>query len=99
RLVARYGVDCIMTNLKRGDLCLLKPGGVAHQEFVGQIHTLGRPMMQREKESAGGGHIAETHWLFEPPVFTRYGSELGWGESRLKKLDNPGDDEVDVHSF
>lgn len=81
-----------MSKLKSGDLVLLLAGGAAHQEFVNQIHTLGEPMTQSQKESAGGGHIAETHWLFKPAVFTAGGSELGWGESRLRKINGPSVD-------
>lgn len=78
-----------MSKFKRGDLVLLLAGGVAHQGFVNQIHTLGEPMTQHQKELAGGGHIAETHWLFKPPIFSRTGAEIGWGESRLKKINGP----------
>ena len=74
--------------LKPGDLCLLLPGGVQHQEFVGQIHTLGRSV----SVWAYIGHPVA--WGFDPPVHIGE-SELFWSPQNLRKLDNPGDDEVD----
>jgi len=83
--------------MKSGDMVMLKPGGVRHQEFVGHVYELGRSVTPLEAAMAGGG--CETHWLFNPSVRTKEGNHLGWGESRLQKIEKPGDDEVDVHSF
>lgn len=75
--------------LKPGDLVILKAGGIAQQEFIGQIHTLGDPL------PPGFGGIPERHWRFDPAVFNKAGDELAWGETRLQKIENPGDHEID----
>lgn len=84
--------------IKPGALVLLKAGGENPDSFpfVGQIHTVGVQADPWVIQAMGG---TGRFWRFEPPLVSQGGREMTWGEDRLQVLDNPGDDEIDVHSF
>ena len=84
----RAGDDVSREPLKTGDLCQLLPGGAHHQTFVGQIHVLG------VKTGVFARHGFPEAWTFDPPIWVN-GSILCWAAQHLRKLGNPGDDEVD----
>ena len=76
-----------MSKIEPGCLVLIKScPNPDHKPYEGQIRVVGEPWPEFDGA-----------WLLDPPVFGAVtGKELSFREWRLRRIDNPGDDEADL---